>query len=40
VLFGKYNCNDQIKDGMGRECSNYWREEECIESFYGKGRKK
>jgi hypothetical protein len=40
-LFAKYNSNDQVKeDEMGRACSANGEEEECIEDFGGKARRK
>jgi hypothetical protein len=41
VLFAKYNYNDQVKeDEMGRACSMNGGQEECIQDFGGKARRK
>jgi hypothetical protein len=39
--FTKYNSNDQVKeDEMGRACGTYRGEDESIEDFGGKARRK
>jgi hypothetical protein len=41
VSFAKKNCNDRVKeDEMGRAFSTYGSEQECMQDFGGKARRK